>query len=473
MEQARKIFIVAAILLSVIGNISVAQSVRDRIFSKVDQLKREAEARNAKLLSPNFYSEALEYFNDAEEGLKEGDELNDIKELISNSENYFRKSIEYSVKAADKFHNVLKAREDCLKFGADTLAADIWKNGEDTFRDAMDEFEEDSYEDAVEYAFEAEKIYRQAELNAIKEIVCGPTWELLRKAEKEDVEDFAPITLKEAQQLIYNAEKELEEKRYDNEYAGQLANDAHSEILHALNITSYLKDVKENDKSEEEIILYYEEPLKAIAEELGIKPKFEDGYTSLVSEISSKLKANKSYEDKYRELEKAFKELQEKYENSKREYNAVANELKRYKTSELKFNEIKNSFKAGEAEVFKLNDKIIIRLKKLQFSTGSSVISPRYFGLLSKVLKALEKYSQSKIIVAAHTDASGKAKKNLLISQRRADAIYQYLLANSNIGKNRLSAIGYGEQKPIASNETNEGRARNRRIEIIIQPMKH
>lgn len=465
-------FLLILILCVLSAGYTGAQSVRNRIFSKADQLKREAEARKAMLLSPNYYSEAMEYFKEAEEGMNESEEFNEIKELLNKAENLFRKSIEYSFKAEERFSNALKARNDCLAVGADTLSVSLWEDAESSFRDAMDEFEDDEIPDAEEYSFEAEKNYRQAELDAIKKIVCGPTWELLKKADDSNVDIYAPVTLKSALQTIYNAEKDLEENRYNNKYAQSLADDAYSEVLHAMNITEYLKLIEENDNTKEDIIIFYEEPLKAIAEKLGIKPKFEDGYTTLLAQISTKLQEVEDNKVKYNSLTKELKNIKAQIDKLKEDYSELEFQLNSIKDKEEKINEVKNFFKTNEAEVFTLNDKVIIRLKKLFFSSGSSVISPKYFGLLTKVIKTVEKFPESNVIVTAHTDGSGKAGKNLMISQRRADAVYQYLLANSNIGRKRLSAVGYGEKQPIASNETVEGRLKNRRIEIIIDTMK-
>jgi outer membrane protein OmpA-like peptidoglycan-associated protein len=73
--------------------------------------------------------------------------------------------------------------------------------------------------------------------------------------------------------------------------------------------------------------------------------------------------------------------------------------------------------------------------------------------------------------VEGHTDSYGSDASNLNLSQERADAVKAYLLANMSMDPSRIEAIGYGESKPIANNETAEGRAKNRRIEIVIHPI--
>jgi outer membrane protein OmpA-like peptidoglycan-associated protein len=472
MNKKNKYIFLSLTFMLVFSQLYFAQNVRERIFEKVDKLKREAEVRDAELLSPINFAEALENYNDASEGLQEGDDLADIKSLVRKAENIFRKAIEYSIDAAKKFPELLRTRNDALKIGADTLSVSTWEEAESSLKDAMEELEDNSQADAEEYAFEAEKLFRKCELEAIKIIVCGPTWDLLEKADDENVKNYAPLTLKEARQFIYSAEKELEDKRYNNKYAQQLADKAYSEAQHALSITDYLKLTDDNDTSDEEIILFYEEPLKAIAEKLGIVPKFENGYSSLLHEISLKLETVSALEKEFVGVKKERDNLLGKIEKLNGELSSLNTELNVFHSMKERILKVKNSFKVNEAEIFTLNDKIFIRLKKLSFASGSAVISPRYFELLTRVIKSIELFPKSRVTVAAHTDGSGKSEKNLVISQRRADAVYQYLLANSTIGRKRLSAIGYGEKQPISSNETTAGKMRNRRIEIIIDSAK-
>jgi outer membrane protein OmpA-like peptidoglycan-associated protein len=72
------------------------------------------------------------------------------------------------------------------------------------------------------------------------------------------------------------------------------------------------------------------------------------------------------------------------------------------------------------------------------------------------------------ITVEGHTDSFGGDESNLELSQRRADAVRAYLLANMQLAPYRISAMGYGETRPISSNETAEGRSRNRRIDLVV-----
>ena len=101
----------------------------------------------------------------------------------------------------------------------------------------------------------------------------------------------------------------------------------------------------------------------------------------------------------------------------------------------------------------------------IQFDTDKSDIKPEYRERLKEVADFMEKYPQTSTVIEGHTDSVGAARYNVGLSQRRADSVKNYLIENFNISPDRLATKGYGEEKPVASNDTAEGRAQNRRIE--------
>jgi len=103
----------------------------------------------------------------------------------------------------------------------------------------------------------------------------------------------------------------------------------------------------------------------------------------------------------------------------------------------------------------------------IEFDMNSATINPRGKALLDELIPILQSDPRVKIEIAGHTDNTGDPEYNLDLSLRRASAVREYLMSRG-IGEKRLTAAGYGREKPIADNNTPEGRLKNRRIEFKI-----
>ncbi len=103
------------------------------------------------------------------------------------------------------------------------------------------------------------------------------------------------------------------------------------------------------------------------------------------------------------------------------------------------------------------------------FPTGSTDLSDEATALLDEVIVILDANPSTRLTVEGHTDDQGSAAGNLLLSQDRAQAVVDYLV-QGGITSDRLTPVGYGEERPIADNSTNDGRRQNRRIAFVVEP---
>ncbi len=101
------------------------------------------------------------------------------------------------------------------------------------------------------------------------------------------------------------------------------------------------------------------------------------------------------------------------------------------------------------------------------FNSGRSTLKKESYKALSEVVMLLNAYSENKVVIEGYTDSVGKASFNRKLSVKRATGVYQYLV-KKGIDSKRIKVVGFGETKPIAKNSTRQGRAQNRRVEIII-----
>ncbi len=121
------------------------------------------------------------------------------------------------------------------------------------------------------------------------------------------------------------------------------------------------------------------------------------------------------------------------------------------------------------SELGKLEVGKTIILENIYFEFDKAVLLPASLPQLNKLKQFLLKESSLNIAIIGHTDSIGTAQKNLTLSERRAQSVVDFLVA-AGIANQRLKAKGYGATQPIASNQSEEGRQKNRRVELMILP---
>jgi outer membrane protein OmpA-like peptidoglycan-associated protein len=104
------------------------------------------------------------------------------------------------------------------------------------------------------------------------------------------------------------------------------------------------------------------------------------------------------------------------------------------------------------------------------FAFNSSDLNAQFYPVLDKVAATLAEYDKTVIEVAGHTDSVGSDAYNQQLSEKRAGSVAAYL-SSHGVNRTRIVTVGAGEAHPVASNDTEEGRAQNRRVEITIVPV--
>ncbi|MFA5324367.1 MAG: OmpA family protein [Smithella sp.] len=117
-----------------------------------------------------------------------------------------------------------------------------------------------------------------------------------------------------------------------------------------------------------------------------------------------------------------------------------------------------------------LREKVTITLN-VKFDYKKTVVSEKYYSDIKRVADFMKEYSDTTATIEGHTDEIGTKEYNQKLSEARADSVRKYLVDRFGIDGSRLTAVGYGEDKPIDSNYTAEGRQNNRRVEAVIETM--
>ena len=459
------------VLLSIISAYSAADALKESLFNEVNAAVASANAANANLLAPTTYAKAKRLFDRANSRFKKGQSIEKIRQELRQASALFAKAEEASKIAGLTFELAIKARNDAKLAKANKQAKKQWDSAESIFVEGTKALEMGRLKRAKDRAKKAEARFRQAELIAIKASYLSETKTLIAQAKKQRVDRYAPRTLYSAQTLLASAEKELNENRYDTDYPRSLAKQARYEAKHAIYLASRVKLLIDEEMTAEEILLKAEVPLTKIASELDIAAEFDTGFDNTSSEVLSRIKAllKDSYELGERKKEIAL--LEQEIAGLEKRLGIQSKRLSQQEAQRKKLRDVTNLFSRNEATVLTQGNNVLIRLIGLTFNPGSSTIATRNFQLLNRVQKAIKRYSNYRVVIEGHTDSFGSDETNLALSMDRAKSVKSYLLANMpGRSSGEIEAIGYGETRPIANNETPEGRSKNRRIDLVLVP---
>ena len=133
---------------------------------------------------------------------------------------------------------------------------------------------------------------------------------------------------------------------------------------------------------------------------------------------------------------------------------------------------LKQERESGAIKVQKLdNDAVrIVMTGQTAFETDSASVKPGFQTTMDKLSDVVIRYGKTALTVTGHTDGRGTPQHNVDLSQRRAQAVYDYFVSK-DVNPARLVAMGKGETEPVASNGTEAGRRQNRRVEILVEPV--
>ena len=134
--------------------------------------------------------------------------------------------------------------------------------------------------------------------------------------------------------------------------------------------------------------------------------------------------------------------------------------------------ELRRRTAGTDVQVIRQGDELVLRMpSNVTFATNESAIQPQFRPTLDQVADVLREYRSTYVDVYGHTDSTGSDDYNYALSERRAGSVRDYL-AMRGVESARLGTRGFGESLRIASNDTEAGRAQNRRVEIKIVPVR-
>ena len=480
----QKIFAIAAAhVLALVLVAGVARGAEDPTILPLSAALEKAHAEQVDVLAPNGFAAAAEALQAARRDAERARNPERVRTKVNEGMTALEGANKAAANVRDLLGNLVKTREEALAAQAPKFAAEAWGKASTRFNEAMIANERADIKNAQRKAAEAEVLLRDAELIAIKGAMLNEARALIAQADEAKVGKVAPRTLQAAKQHLADAEQEIQRNRYDLGAPKQLATRARYEARHAMYLAQVIgaAQKQENDDQAgfEALILSWEEPLQRIATELEISAGFEQGPQQPMRELFERSQQQRQ------ELRRLAQEIEARDE----QINGLNNDVRRLEArlggvseervslqrrvdaqERLRANiaSVERSFTPDEARVYRQGEDVVVSLLGIKFPSGRSTIDDTNAPLMRKVTQALTLFPGASISIEGHTDANGSDSANLILSQDRADAVKQFLVANAGVNAEKVSSIGYGEVRPVATNETNDGRARNRRIDLII-----
>lgn len=471
----------AVLLLAAAMPVHAQSDLRASLFASADARLQAAIAAEAELLAPANFEQASRNYADAEADFARGRNIDRIRSTLSEAVSLFDQAINSAEIAAVTLAPLIKTRDDAMNADAPVFSTELWTEAEESFEEAVRRLEYGNIRQAREQSGRAETLYRDAELTAIKAQYLSQTRALLAQAEQQRVPRYAPLTFARAQALLAQAETELNQNRYDTDLPRSLAQQANYEARHAIFLASRIRQIDDGDSTTEELVLLYEAPLTQIAAAADRVAPLDQGTDAITAELilfieELREEAGQSGVDltdarlRIAELEDEIRELDAQLGGVSQERVALVQRLEAEARIREQFTTIEDMFGRDEARVSREGNSLVLRLVGLSFASGSADIGAEHRSLLEKVARATSIFPRSQIVVEGHTDAYGSDSNNMNLSRSRAESVSAYLASEFGIPAFRMSTVGYGETQPIANNETPQGRERNRRIDVRIEP---
>jgi outer membrane protein OmpA-like peptidoglycan-associated protein len=434
-----------------------------------------AKSDQVDALSPTWFGRARQSYAQAEIGLKKGTALAVIRTSLAAGRAQLEQAQKHATKSRFHIPDVIESRNAAIKANAGQFKKEFSILENDFFK--MTEAVE---EDNIKYVNKKKKSiddrYRALELRGIKSTALSGVRQMMKTAKDRDLGEVAPESFVLAQSKLDDAEQYISKNRYASEGISQKVREAKFYAQRLYQVAGASKKLDEMEP--EQISLWMEGYLHQSSMALKGNDRrnmsFDGQQDEILRDISD-IKKNRSasaaqLEAKAAEIAK-LKQRVADLEGTTYKERADKERLAAEKKFNALYIKVQGYFTDQEAEVYKKGQQCIIRLKAIQFPVGKAVIVPGNYALLTKVQRAIKTFGSPRVRIEGHTDSTGTERLNQRLSQNRAQAVKQYLVANATLPGGNISALGYGSSRPLVSNATAAGRAINRRIDVVIRPI--
>jgi len=451
-------FLMIAVFFGPSKELFAANTEPEKAIAEVVQIMKSAQQDQVDVLAFEEFANAKVLLGDARQSIKDGDLLETILDHATSAKATFLNAIKIAKTRKASAGRILMDREAVLSAGvrkSNALVKRMIKIDEELV-DETDQFKEQL--DPDDFAEIQNKYYR-LETNTIQYNALNNAKQIIDQATEDDADDVAPKSLRDALLDYKTAMNKIDlSPRSPNIYKNSV-DDALSSAGHLLDVMNVIKGA---EGTPEQIAIQIVQQNRALGK-----------LNSSVGELEANLKSTKqTLQEKEGALKQVDTVLKQKDSELKQKEGVLKTQEKQLAKAstqvrfQLAMDEARKVIPETEALVYQQGNQLVFRLKRVNFRSGDAVVPEFSKLLISKVNTIIKKLDAKKVIVQGHTDSVGPASINKKLSTQRATAVAKYL--HKLRGGYKITYAGYGESHPIAANETADGRATNRRVDLVV-----
>lgn len=414
----------------------------------------EAQEYQVDVLAATPFKKADQYLTDAFDLNSKGTAPDKILEKLGYSKAYLNKAVESSNVVRPNVSDVALARVAALKAGARSFPKEL-KSIDKELSDMASPPEKSDKISAKDKS-ELQNQYQNLELSAIKQTNLGEAKKVLNLARKKGAEKITPIAYKDAVEKINAAEKIIETDRHSDSKIAPAAEIAKTSTMRVFTLLASEQNSRNQTPEQRAMTLEARDQAvtdaNAITSEVVAESSIKDVKLAIKDEkIANQNESIANQNESIANTEGANQALLEREYDEKVVNNAAA------------------QFDKSEADVYRQDGNLVIRLKSMNFATNRADLPSASIAVLTKVKNVMKDLTPENVMIEGHTDGLGDSAKNQKLSEKRAQSVMQFFATEDYLKGNILNSSGFGYSKPLATNKTKEGRAQNRRVDIIIK----
>jgi len=433
----------------------------------------EAEQLRAAEFAPEHYQSAMKNMIKAKELLSSNGDADKIVQLLNKMMIQAQQASITSQNFSEQFSGLVESRDRLQLAGAEYVRKDLAERSEKEFAKVVKLAEEGNKAKAHIEAKHARNTIHAGQIVAAREQFVHPVSKTIAGARKLKARDYAPKSLKLAIAMQAKIEKLIKNNPDAQTQAYALSQQGQVAARRAKRISKLGSKIRRKPNSIETWVGAEDTRLAMLGELLELqfnRSQLPEEQFTLLKQGIEDMQGN--YEARLTNADEQVTDLSQKlakYEGELSDMAEIRRKLQLKREAEAKIKRLTKLFNPEAVEILLTPDAdVILRMKKLNFRSGSAVIPPTTYSLLDNALKSIEIFPKRHIRVEGHTDFMGANEYNQTLSERRALAVEEYLKQRMGDHSQPIQAVGHGEERPIANNETMEGRTKNRRIDIFL-----